>query len=227
MPTGDLTASGPIRDRDAVQVPTRAGAVAGRIRQLISSGELPPGTRLRQAEFAERFGVSTTPVREAFAALAREGVVRQDAHRGVVVFAPSPDELREVYEIRSALEPLATELAATQLTEDEITEIDRIVTQMKGAKPKRYFELNRELHSRIYAGARRPRLREIIDGLREPSASYIGVNFTQYEQDYRDQVQAEHEAIVDALRARAPKRAARAMRDHLEHSARHIEGLIE
>ena len=227
MPTEDLDVSSRNLDRDAVRVPTRAGAVAERIRQLITSGELAPGTHLRQAEIAERFGVSTTPVREAFVALAREGLVRQDAHRGVVVFAPSAAELREVYEIRSALEPLATELAATQLTDEEMDAIERIVTQMRGAKAKRYFELNRELHNRIYAGARRPRLREIIDGLREPSATYIGMNFTQYDQEYRDQVQAEHEAIVDALRARAAKRAARAMRDHLDNSARHVAGLLQ
>jgi DNA-binding GntR family transcriptional regulator len=227
MPTEDLDAAGTVVNRDAVRLPTRAGAVADRIRQLIKTGELPPGTHLRQAEFAERFGVSTTPVREAFVALAQEGLVRQDAHRGVVVFAPSTDELREVYEIRSVLEPLATELAATQLSDADLGAIERIVTQMRNAKPKRYFELNRDLHSRIYAGARRPRLHEIIDGLREPSASYIGMNFTQYDQEYRDEVQAEHEAILDALRARAPKRAARAMREHLEHSARHVAALVE
>jgi DNA-binding GntR family transcriptional regulator len=194
---------------------------------MIQSGELPPGTHLRQAEFAERFGVSTTPVREAFVALAREGLVRQDAHRGVVVFVPSTDELREVYEIRSALEPLATELATTQLTDDDLAALERIVTQMRNAKPKRYFDLNREFHTRIYAGARRPRLQELIDGLREPSASYIAMNFSQYDQKYRDDVQAEHEAIVDALRARAPKRAGRAMRDHLERSARHVSSLMD
>jgi DNA-binding GntR family transcriptional regulator len=214
-------------DRDAVGLPTRAGAVAERIRQLIKSGELPPGTRLRQAQVAERFGMSTTPVREAFVTLAREGLVRQDAHRGVVVFEPSVQELREVYEIRAVLEPLATELAAKELSEDDITAIERIVVQMRDAKPKRYFELNGKLHRRIYAGARRPRLEEMIHSLRQASANCVAMNFGQYDQDYRDQVQEEHEAILEALRARAPKRAARAMRDHLERSARHVTDLID
>src|ERR1700758_5490422 len=89
---------------------TRAEAVAERLRQMIISGELAPGTRLRQAEIAELFNVSTTPVREAFTSLAREGFVRQDAHRGVEVFHPTEADIRENYEIRLALEPLATEL---------------------------------------------------------------------------------------------------------------------
>src|SRR5437879_3251312 len=84
--------------------PTRAGAVAAHLRQLIMAGDLTPGTHLRQAEVAERFGVSTAPVREAFVILARQGLVRQDAHRGVVVFSPSRHELTEIYDLRKALE---------------------------------------------------------------------------------------------------------------------------
>jgi DNA-binding GntR family transcriptional regulator len=207
--------------------PTRAGAVAERLRVLIRSGELAPGTRLRQDEFAERFGVSTTPVREAFLALEREGLLRRNPHRGVVVFMPSVEELTDVYEIRAVLEPLATELATKQLSEADLAALERIVAQMRDARPKRFVELNTQLHGRIYAAAGRPRLSEIIDGLREPAANYISMNIDLYDQDYRDEVHAEHEAILEALKSRAPKRAARAMREHLEHSARHIVSLIE
>lgn len=209
-------------------MPTRAGAVAERLREMIRSGALPPGTHLRQAEFAERFGVSTTPVREAFAALAREGLVRQDAHRGVVVFRPTVDEVNELYEIRAALEPLATEVACSQLSDEDLAALERIVAQMRdAAKPRRFLELNAEFHARIYAAANRPRVIEIIDGVRDLASSYTDLNVDLYDAKYRDEVQAEHEAIVAALRARAPKRAARAMREHLEHSARHVAVLIE
>lgn len=214
-------------NRNQVLLPTRAGAVAERLRQMIKSGELPPGTHLRQADFAERLGVSTTPVREAFVALAREGLVRQDAHRGVVVFEPSVDELDEVYEIRMALEPFATELATKQLTDHDLIALGRIVEQMRAAKPKRYVELNSEFHTRIYDAAARPRLSEIIDGLRATSWNYISMNVGQYNEDYRHEVQAEHEEILAALKARAPKRAARAVKEHLEHSARYVAKLIE
>jgi DNA-binding GntR family transcriptional regulator len=213
--------------RDPVLMPTRASAVAERLREMIRSGTLPPGTHLRQAEFAERFGVSTTPVREAFVALAREGLVRQDAHRGVVVFRPTVDELNELYEIRVALEPLATELACKQLSDADLAGLERIIAQMREAKPRRFLELNAEFHARIYAAANRPRLIEIIDGVRDPASSYTGLNVDLYDAKYRDAVLAEHGAIVAALRSGAPKRAARAMREHLEHSARHVAGLIE
>src|SRR5215218_5709527 len=108
---------------DGLVLPTRAGLVAQRLRDMIESGELAPGAVLRQTEIAERFGVSTTPVREAFATLMREGVVRQDAHRSVMVFQPAADELAQIYEIRGALEPLATELAAKNITDDQVAEL--------------------------------------------------------------------------------------------------------
>jgi DNA-binding GntR family transcriptional regulator len=213
--------------QSSILLPTRAGAVAERLRELIRSGELAPGTYLRQDDFAARFGVSSTPVREAFLALEREGLVRRHPHRGVVVFMPTADELNELYEIRAVLEPLATEIATKKLSEDDLAALERIVTQMRTARPKRFVELNDELHTRIYAAADRPRLRETIDGLREPAANYISMNIDIYDRMYRDEVQVEHEAIVQALRSRAPKRAARVMREHLERSGKHIASLIE
>lgn len=216
------------RDLQAsILLPTRAGAVAERVRELIRSGELPPGTHLRQDEIAARFGVSSTPVREAFLALEREGLVRRHPHRGVVVFMPSVEELSELYEIRAQLEPLATEIAAKKLSEDDLAALERIVTEMRTARPKRFVELNDEFHTRIYAAADRPRLGELIDGLRDPAANYISMNLDLYDRRYRDEVQAEHDAVLDALQSRAAKRAARAMREHLEHSGKHIVSLIE
>lgn len=212
--------------RSEAVMPTRASAVAERLRAMIRSGELAPGTHLRQAHLAADFGVSTTPVREAFVALAREGLVRQDAHRGVVVFSPSIDELNELYEIRLALEPLATELAATQIGDAELAALARILAQMQTARPDRFVELNAEFHVRIYGAARRPRLREMIEEVREPAAHYVNLNVDVYDARYRADVDAEHDAILDALRAHAPKRAAKAMREHLQHSARHVETLV-
>jgi DNA-binding GntR family transcriptional regulator len=215
------------RPNSALGMPlTRAGAVAQRLREMIKSGELPAGTHLRQADFAERFGVSTTPVREAFVALAREGLVTQDAHRGVVVFQPSVQELNEIYEIRIALEPLATEIAAKELSDDDLAALEKTLAQMREAKTSRYLELNDAFHARIYGATGRRRLLEMIDGLRDAAANYVGMTVIRYQPAYRADVQQEHEKIVEGLKARSPKRAARAMREHLEHSARHAAALI-
>jgi DNA-binding GntR family transcriptional regulator len=205
---------------------TRAGAVAEQLRTLIQSGEIKSGERLRQAEVAERFGVSTTPVREAFVTLAREGLVRHDAHRGVVVMAPSAEELAEIYEIRSVLEPLATRIAAKKMSPKLLDDLSRIVGKMKTASPDHYAALNRELHGKIYAAAERPRMIEIIESCREAAARYLAMTLTRYDEDYRDQVQREHEEIVGCLRDGTPAKAARAMEKHLQHNAAHVRTLM-
>jgi len=134
-------------------LPAVASGVAAELRRLIRSGELPAGTRLRQVDIAERFGVSTTPVREAFTSLAQEGLVIQDAHRGVVVFVPSRENLQENYEMRLVLEPLATELAAKAITPEELAELDALCDEIRKAIRKDLRngkEVNPRFHRTIY-----------------------------------------------------------------------------
>jgi DNA-binding GntR family transcriptional regulator len=206
---------------------TRAEAITEELRRGILSGEFAAGDRLRQADIAARYGVSTTPVREAFTALAREGLVRQDAHRGVVVFLPSLEELTEIYEIREVLEPLATSLAAPQLSVEDLEALEALVREMRTAAPAEYVALNGEFHGRIYAASGRRRLVDIISTLRETSASYTKLTARHFDQGYHDQVQAEHEAILDALRRRAAVEASKLIRKHLRHNADHVAALVE
>ncbi|HEV2661690.1 MAG TPA: GntR family transcriptional regulator, partial [Ktedonobacteraceae bacterium] len=88
---------------------TIAEQIAAALRKEITTGHLAAGTHLPQVEIAQRFGVSTTPVREAFGLLQSEGLVQIDTHRGVTVFLPTVQDLVEHYEIRMALEMLAVE----------------------------------------------------------------------------------------------------------------------
>jgi DNA-binding GntR family transcriptional regulator len=210
-----------------IQMSTRTEIVAAELRRLIQSGELPAGTRLRQVDIAQRFGVSTTPVREAFAAVAQEGLVIQDAHRGVVVFVPSAEDLQENYEIRLALEPLATELAAKAITPEGLAELDALRDEMREAIRADivYYgkELNPRFHRMIYAAAGRPRLAELIEQLRDAAAAYIQL-LALHEQplEYLTTAQEEHEQIVAAMRVGAAKRAGKTMAQHLQHNADRI-----
>jgi DNA-binding GntR family transcriptional regulator len=206
---------------------TRAEAVAERLRAMIISGELSPGTRLRQAEIADRFKVSTTPVREAFTSLAREGFVRQDAHRGVEVFRPTEADIRENYEIRLALEPLAAELAAPQITDGVLSRIEAILVEMeKPVEFKLGTDLNRELHLAIYQSAQRPQLLDIIERLRRSADAYVRVLLSHAPSGYQDDIRREHRAIFTALAAHDATAAREAMYAHLAHNVEQIQRLI-
>lgn len=197
----------------------RADMVTEELRDAILSGALRAGTRLRQAEIAKSFGVSTTPVREAFVALQRQGLLAGDPHKGVVVFRPSAEDLLENLEIRTALEVLATEKAAERITPADLSELEALLTAMcRSADAFEYPELNRRFHARTYVIAGRPRLLALIDDLRGASMAYM--NIVASSGGYSEDRQKEHAAIVDALRARSPELAGRAMRAHLDAAGR-------
>jgi DNA-binding GntR family transcriptional regulator len=213
-----------------VAIPLRTtitDALVEALRDEIRTGQIEPGSRLRQADVAQRFQVSTTPVREAFAALEREGLLVSSPHRGVVVFQPTAEDLQETYEIRIPLEALATEKAVENMTDRDIGELKRLLDRMADAiaDGKRYSRLNQEFHAAIYRAARRPKLEKLIMDLRDESAAYLRLYATQ-SPNGRD-TQVEHTAIYEACAARAPKRAAQAMIKHLQHTVAFVSRSLE
>lgn len=205
---------------------TRAAAVEAELRRLILSGDLPVGTKLRQVEIAQRFGVSTTPVREAFTTLSREGLVQQDAHRGAQVVLPAQDDLSENYEIRELLEPLATEHAVANITDADLTALraqhkrmqdGRKIADRAEAEAERK-DANREFHRIIYDAAQRPRLAALIEQLRNSADVFLSIAASRPPVTYHQQANREHAAIIAALKARDKRKAGEAMREHLEHN---------
>lgn len=196
---------------------TVAHQVAAVLRDEILRAEQAPGARLRQEEIAGRLGVSTTPVREAFRILEAEGLVRLDPGRGVLVFRPSIEELRETYEIREALEMLAIRHAAETLTETEIAELEGILNQLEGTSDRdEWIRLNNRYHDQIYSFASRPKLRSIIVSLRDSMAGYMHSAIHRAIESGR--AGREHRAILEACRSGDVVRAQDAVRVHLHHT---------
>jgi DNA-binding GntR family transcriptional regulator len=197
---------------------TTAKIVAGRLRDEIQEGTLDPGTRLRQNEVAQRFGVSTTPVREAFAQLQAEGLVRIDPHRGAVVFHPSAEDLLEYYEIREVLESLAVTHAIPHLTPAVSKELGDLIDRMRRTSdPRRWLRLNDEFHLKLYECAGRPHLISLIDNLRDASTPYIYMFVANRKPS--DQANGEHQEILEACMRGDSKAAQRAIRHHLRHAS--------
>ena len=127
---------------------TKADEIALVLEKAIVSGELEPGTVLRQEELSERFEVSRTPVREALRRLAALGLVSFVPNRGVRVRTITLEELREAFLVRAELESLATEIAAPKFADAELEEL----------------ETAREARSAPDAGAARARARASTAG---------------------------------------------------------------
>jgi DNA-binding GntR family transcriptional regulator len=201
---------------------TIAGHVAERLRAEIVAGERPAGSKLRQVEIARRYGVSTTPVREALATLQREGLVRLHPQRGAVVFLPDVDDLREHYEIRAALEALAAAKVAARFEAEWAEPLRACLDEMRDGPPAaRYIALNQRFHTALYAHSGCPRLVEMIAALRDASSAYLHI-YRAADDFPVARLDAEHREILAACLARDPERAARATREHLHHTVEHV-----
>jgi DNA-binding GntR family transcriptional regulator len=197
---------------------TIAESVAERLREEIRAGLIVPGEFLRQNTIAARLGVSSTPVREAFAILEREGMVRREPHRGVVVFTPTIQDLLECYEIREALEVLAARKAAKRLTTEDLEWLDDLSERMpKTTDRTGYLRLNEMFHERIEQAAGSRRLCEMISEQRALASTYV--SFLGLEPASAKDSVEEHHAIVVALSSRRPEAAAKAMSFHLRTRA--------
>jgi DNA-binding GntR family transcriptional regulator len=210
-------------DRDSLNRQTTSEAVAGRLRAEILRGELAPGTHLRQGAIAARFGVSTTPVREAFALLQADGLVRVDAHRGAVVFRPSAADVREFYEIREALETLAVSLALGRLDADDIARLQEMIDAMRATDDdEAWEEMNQRFHLELYRASGRSRLCTMIANLRDASSAYIHMFVAHQAPGQR--ADDEHQAILDAARSGDEAEARRAVAAHMHHT---VEAVVE
>ena len=201
----------------------KSDRVAAALRRDIIAGAIPAGTRLRQVEVAERLAVSTTPVREAFAALLREGLVVGDEHKGVVVFTPSAGDVSENYAIRLELECLALERAVPRLDEADIRALETIVDEARSASLERRVELNREFHRRLYTSSGMPKLLSMIEDLRDATTAWLQLIVSTAPLRDHEIAQQEHEAILDACRRRDAAAATELLVEHLSFMASVVE----
>jgi DNA-binding GntR family transcriptional regulator len=193
-------------------------ALIEQLRDEILAGEIEPGTRLRQQEVATRFNVSTTPVREAFSALEREGLVSGAAHRGVVVFRPTAGYMASVYEIRLALETLAIGKAAERISDEQLEALGAVFAEMdavfEAGDRDAYHVLNFQFHDLINAAAGNAELADLVRQLRESVNAYIRLSGRQATR--ADGVHLDHRELLQALREHDGAKAAAVMARHLD-----------
>ena len=207
---------------------TMAEQIAVALREEIVNGQLAAGTRLRQNEIAQRFGVSTTPVREAFGLLQSDGLVQIDPHRGVRVFLPAIQDLIEHYEIRMALEMLAAEKAAVHFQAQDAPPLIALLDEMLATNNAvRYVELNQQFHLRLYRLGERSRLVTLIEELRNASLAYNHLYAAADVPRDAERLDAEHREMLAACQANDPVRAANAVRHHIQQTIAHVTKLLE
>jgi len=139
------------------------------IREAILKGSLKPGEKVAEPELAERFGISRTPIREAFRQLESEGYLTVIPRKGAVVTSLSERDVEEFYAIKSILEGYAARIAAEQLTDRDIERLEGINNRLeqlaRDGDVKTFFRVHNEFHELFIRAAGNEKLFDLISHL--------------------------------------------------------------
>jgi len=189
----------------------------------IVRGEFPPGAPLSELEIAAKLGISRAPAREAIYRLEARGLVRRSPHLGARVVELSLADLRELFEVREALEGMACRLACEKMSNDDLDALAKSLTthsqQPDLAAGSAYYQSggDNDFHFRIAHSSGNARLvRALCEDLYHVMRIYRFRSSTQ--PGRARQALSEHKAIVAALRARDPETAEARMRAHIRQS---------
>jgi DNA-binding GntR family transcriptional regulator len=184
------------------------------ILDAIEGGIYRPGDRLVEAELAERFGVSRTPVREALQRLETQSMLARDG-RSLIVASLDHNQLAELYVVRAELEGLAARLAAKHATSEEVRVLAEMVTEDRAhlGDPAALSRANRRFHKQIHLASPNRYLVQQL-GLVHRSMALLATTSLAAE-GRGETALAEHAAIVDAIAAGDGDAAQAALRAHI------------
>lgn len=190
-------------------------AVYEKLKDAILSGSFDNGARLVESDLAAQLQVSRTPVREALRRLESEGILEARLKQGLVVKEYTPDEIREIYLIREALESLAAAHAVRNASEEDIAQLEMITREMLEVAddPKEVFEIHRRFSETLNRASHMPTLVGIIESLRDQISRFRRVSLRSEER--KEQARAEHFLLLEALKERDEEKIVTLTRSHI------------
>ena len=210
--------------------PTLTSDAYARLRQDIRSGALPPGDLATEPQIAKRLGMSRTPVREALLRLQAERLLELIPRRGARVLPLGADDMRDIYEILTALEPdAAAALARKHPTDAELAPLARATSDMEAALDVRdldkWVAADDQFHQKLLELHGNSRLSRIVGALLDQAhrARVVTIRL----RDLPRKSTAEHREILDLLRKGDATATRETFRRHRERAATELLHIIE
>lgn len=194
------------------------------LRKAILTGELKPGERLMEIHLANRLGVSRTPIREAIRKLELEGLVIMIPRRGAEVAQITEKNLKDVLEVRRALDALCVELACDRISAEELEQLKKACEEFECATQTQdatiIAKADVELHDIIVHATGNQRLIQLLNNLSEQMYRYRFEYIK--EEDRHDNLVDEHRMIYESIAKRDKKSAAQAAKLHIDNQEKSI-----
>lgn len=198
------------------------------LRQAILRGELKPGERLMEIQLANKLGVSRTPIREAIRKLELEGLVLMIPRKGAEVAEITEKNLRDVLEVRAALEELAVQLACVRIDEEGIEHLKKVAKDFEATLDSgditRIAEADVAYHDVIYFATDNRRLIQLLNNLREQMYRYRVEYLKQKE--CHPKLLAEHQDIIRAIENGEQDIAARITNQHIDNQVAAVADVL-
>jgi DNA-binding GntR family transcriptional regulator len=200
---------------DANENSTVAARITEAIAECIIAGTLKPDAPLRQDHVAREFNSSHVPVREAFRQLEAQHLVVALPRRGVRVAPLDATSIREISEMRAALEVVALRHAAPRMTQTHLAKIELALIEGENAETLQDFEAaNRAFHQALVAPCGMPRLLASLDGLQRANSRLVFA--LAVSSGWRPRSNQDHRLILGALRARNIEQASSLLARHIQ-----------
>ncbi len=207
-------------DQALISHRTLADEAFNYLSMAILSGELAAGERLVESELSAKLGISRAPIREALAELERQGLAYSLVRRGTFVRPWTKQDLWEVAILRATLEALAAQLAARNITDDDILFLEQTVHEMVDAEQRndvqRLIDLDFEFHDRVVTRCQHKRLQQLLMDMRLQVRLF---RIITRQTDYVTYPEM-HESLLEAFRRRDPDKAHQAVYSHIMDSAK-------
>ncbi|MDD5285842.1 MAG: GntR family transcriptional regulator [Desulfuromonadaceae bacterium] len=196
------------------------------IRDAIISGALPAGSKVSEPELAERYGISRTPIREAFRQLESEGYLSVIPRRGAVVKELSPKDVEEFYAIKSILEGYAARRACEKFSSKGLDRLqainDKLAELARLNDIRHFFKIHSDFHDLFIRTADNEKLRDLITGL---VTKFQRLRLTSLSLPGRMTVSVqEHDKIIEAFRRKDADKAEELVRKNAEYGGRVLIG---
>lgn len=199
-----------------------AEEVVARLREDIVTGRLRPNERLVDSNIARKMNMSRTPVREALKQLEMQGYLSRLPNGGLIVTDHSPSQIRNLYEIREALEIMALKLTCQRATQEQIdlaVELhERMLEVIRKRDVEQFIELNSTFHNVLFSACGNEQLWTLLQTFRDQFFDRRLVRVFNVS-DWRS-MPKQHQRLLDAVRQRNPRLVEKAVHEHVRTAFR-------
>ncbi len=204
-----------------------ADQVFERLENDILSGVYSKGTVFTEQDICNDFGVSRTPVREAFARLEQEHII-ESSSKGLVVVGITPEDAEIIYMIRQRIEGLAAAECTIKATEEQVKELEELVDLQvyyaERGDTEKVKQIDSEFHEKIYTYSGSSVYADTLIPLHRKIQKY---RKQAVESDSSALTScSEHRAIIEAIKTRDPKLAEQAMNEHINSAFKRVKALV-